>query len=218
VNPAADAIARLRGHYGPQHWWPACSLTEMMVGAVLTQNTAWTNVEKALAALRGAGLLVWDRLAALDEADLAAYIRPAGFFRIKARRLKALLDRVARDFGGDPTRLLALPVADARARLLDIHGIGPETADCILLYGGGHPVFVIDAYTRRVLHRHGWLDARASYDTAAAWFTDRLPPEATLFNEAHAWLVALGKDFCRPRPRCQDCPLAGLLPAGGPCP
>jgi len=218
VNPAAVLVSRLHGHYGPQHWWPASSLAEMMVGAVLTQNTAWTNVEKALAGLRGAGLLAWDRLAAMAEEELADWIRPAGFFRVKAKRLKALLDAVARDFGGDPSRLLALPTAEARERLLAVHGIGPETADCILLYGGGHAVFVIDAYTRRILRRHGWLDARPGYDAAAAWFTDRLPRDAALFNEAHAGLVAAGKDFCRARPRCAGCPLADLLPAGGPLP
>jgi len=188
----------------------------MMAGAVLTQNTAWTNVEKAVANLRRARRLTPARMHALPLPDLAALIRPAGTFSVKARRLRALTGLVCDRFGGRLDRLFALGTADLRAALLGTHGIGPETADCTLLYAARRPVFVVDAYTRRVARRHGWAAAGASYDDLAALFAAPLPRDTALFNEYPALIVALGKQYCRTVPRCAGCPLQCMLPGGGP--
>ncbi len=213
-----DLHRRLRARYGPLHWWPAETPFEVCVGAVLTQNTAWSNVEKALAALRAAGLLEDPRaMLALPERRLAALLRPAGYFRVKARRLRALL-RWLLDRGGDAAAALRGDPARLREDLLGVHGVGRETADSILLYAGGHPVFVVDAYTRRVLGRHALFDPAADYDAIRAWFEANLPRDAALFNQFHAEIVVAGKDHCRPRPRCEGCPLEPLLPRGGPRP
>ncbi len=188
----------------------------MMVGAVLTQNTAWTNVEKAIANLRRARRLTPARLHELPLPDLADLIRPAGYFNVKARRLRALTGLICDRFGGRLDRLFALDTGALRSALLATHGIGPETADSIVLYAAGRPVFVIDAYTRRMMERHGWASPRLPYDALAARFTASLPRDTTLFNEYHALIVALGKHHCRPTPRCTGCPLQGLLPSAGP--
>lgn len=219
ANPPLRAIYRaLHRRWGPQHWWPGRTRFEIVAGAVLTQNTAWTNVEKAIAALRRARVLTPRRLHALPPARLAALIRPAGFFRVKSRRLRALTGHLLARHRGSLDRFLGAGTADLRARLLDLHGIGPETADSILLYAARRPVFIVDAYTRRMLHRHGWIGPDASYDDVARLFTSALPREVPLFNEYHALIVALGKEHCRARPRCDGCPLQRWLPAGGPRP
>jgi endonuclease III related protein len=195
----------LRTH-GPQHWWPADSRFEVMVGAVLTQNTAWRNVERAIAALVQAGALEPRALLALSDARLARLIRSSGYFNVKATRLKALC-RWYLERGGWP-RLRHWPTGRLRAALLSVHGIGPETADDILLYAFGRPVFVVDAYTRRLLDRLGHAHARAPYDQLRTSLEATLGPDAKLYNEYHALIVAHAKHVCRPRPLCDRCELA----------
>jgi endonuclease III related protein len=224
-----EAYVRLRARFGHQHWWPGDTPFEVCVGAILTQNTNWRNVERALARLQRADVLEPARLFALPESRLADLIRPAGYFNVKARRLRAFLKVLVESFQGDVSCLLKGPVAPVRARLLAIPGIGPETADSILLYAGQHLSFVIDAYTRRVFARHGWCEPEADYDDlqqlCVATLSHR-PRSARLdyWQDYHAQLVRVGKDFCRPRePRCRDCPLQPLLPhprssAGGSAP
>ncbi len=193
--------------YGPQHWWPARTRWEMMVGAVLTQNTSWTSVEKALANLRRARALSVAGLRAMPDAELRRCLRPAGYYNQKTKTLRALLAWLDGMQGGALRRAERVSTAVLRAQLLDIRGIGPETADCILLYGYGRAVFVIDAYTRRSGERLGLLPRGCTYAAAQAYFMAHLPPDEQLFNEYHALLVQLGKDCCRPQPRCADCPL-----------
>jgi len=202
----------LLARFGPQGWWPGETPLEVCLGAVLTQSTNWGNVERALAALEGETGLDFAKLRALPEGELARLVRPAGFFRQKAERLRLLLMWLDGRCGGDFTRLDAIPTETLRGELLGLRGIGPETADSILLYALERPVFVVDAYTRRVAHRHSWADARAGYDDLAALFTTRLPLDPVLFNELHALFVRLGKEHCRKRnPRCHPCPLAGIM-------
>jgi len=197
--------------FGPQHWWPGETPFEVMVGAVLTQNTNWQNVERAIENLKEHDLLDPQALHELTEEQLAELVRPSGFFRVKARRLKALLDWLMEQVQGDLERLRRRRLSRLRAELLSVAGIGPETADSILLYALEKPTFVVDAYTRRVLHRHRLIGDRASYDETKALFESNLPRDAGLFNEYHALLVELGKRFCRPRPRCRSCPARGVL-------
>ena len=212
LHPVYRALYRA---WGPQHWWPGRTRLEVVVGAVLTQNTAWGNVEQAIARLRRARALSLDRLHAAPLVQLADWIRPAGYFRVKARRLRALTTMIASRHGSLP-RLLRLDTDTLRAELLKVNGVGPETADSILLYAAGRPVFVVDAYTRRFMTRHGWLDPRAPYDDTVRVFTGSLPRDSKLFNEFHALIVRLGKTHCRTSPRCEGCPLARWLPRGGP--
>ncbi len=214
--PARRVFEVLHAAWGPQGWWPGETPLEVCVGAILTQNTAWTNVEKAVTRLRAAEALDVQVLHEADPAVLAEWIRPAGYFNVKARRLQAFTTLVIESYGGEVERLLGEDPPRLRERLLAVKGIGPETADSILLYAAHHPVFVVDAYTRRVLERHGWMDPAASYDDVARAFTDQLERDAPLFNEYHALIVNLGKDWCRPRPRCNACPLRRFLPRGGP--
>ncbi len=213
--PIARIYQLLHGRWGPQHWWPADTPWEVMIGAVLTQNTSWTNVERAIAGMKGESILDCSTLAAMEESRLAAYLRPCGYFNIKVRRLKALAVFMRDKYGGDPERMRRHPTSNLRAELLDVHGVGPETADSILLYALGRPVFVIDAYTRRFLGRHGWVSPKAGYDDVAALFTRGKPADEAMFNEYHALIVRLGKEHCRGRPICEGCPLNELLPVGG---
>ena len=212
-----EAHRRLRRRFGDLGWWPAETPLEVCVGALLTQNTAWTNVEKALANLRAAGVLGSARaMLDLSEARLAELLRPSGFFRLKARRLRALLAWLVERGDGDPVRALDGDPETLRRDLLQVHGVGRETADSILLYAAGHPVFVVDAYTRRVAGRHGWLDPRLDYDRIRAAFEAALPRRAPVYNSCHAELVEVAKRHCRPRPLCDGCPLEPMLPPGGP--
>ena len=198
--------------FGPQGWWPGKTPFEVMVGAILTQNTNWRNVERAIANLRVARVLTPAAMARLRPGALAELIRPAGYFRVKAARLGNLIDHLRRRHGGSVARLLRTPLPGLRDELLSISGIGPETADSILLYAAGHPSFVVDAYTKRILARHGLVAAEAGYVEVQRIFTRALPAHAPLFNEFHALIVRLGKEFCRPRaPRCAACPL-GMPP------
>jgi len=203
---------RLFGHFGPQRWWPADSPLEVMVGAILTQNTAWSNVEIAIKALRESHIL--SSMAALvntTEETLSGLIRPCGYFRVKAHRIKNLIAAVEVQTGGCLDKFLSLPRAELREKLLSISGVGPETADSILLYAAKKPVFVVDAYTRRALFRHGWISPKATYDDIQSLFMEHLPLDVSLYNEYHALWVALGKVFCRPKARCSGCPLEELL-------
>jgi endonuclease III related protein len=200
----------LREYFGPQHWWPARSPFEVMVGAVLTQNTNWTNVEKAIANLRREGLLAPRALYDLPRERLAGLIRPAGYYNVKTARLSNLVAAIVEDSGGDLERFFEGSVWALRERLLAINGIGPETADSIILYAAKKPTFVIDAYTCRVAARHDLIYEPAAYDEVKALFEDSLPADAALFNEYHALLVQLGKRFCRKEARCEGCPLEGF--------
>ena len=243
---------RLWTALGPQHWWPigrrrnlspgdrssansaggrsnrqsrpasADPDTEIVVGAILTQNTAWTNVEQAIDNLADADALSWTALRGLSNSELAALIRPSGTYRVKAKRLKAFVHYLWDHHGGKLESLLSGDLETARARLLSIHGIGPETADAILLYVGGFPTFVVDAYTKRVLRRHIIINGHASYDDVRMLFQNSefgIPNSETrsgdsqtvaVFKEYHALFVALGKRHCRTRANCDGCPLADL--------
>lgn len=213
-RPELMALYRmLFAAFGPQGWWPGETPFEVMVGAILTQNTNWRNVEKAVANLKAERRLTPKGLRALPAARLAELIRPAGYYRVKAQRLRHLLEHLSRRHGGSVARMLRTPAAALREELLGVKGIGPETADSILLYAAGHAVFVVDAYTRRIFSRHGMIDPAAGYAELQGLFARALPAEPQLFNEYHALIVRLGKDFCRARaPRCADCPL-GAPPA-----
>jgi endonuclease III related protein len=210
-----DVYDRLYATYGPQHWWPGESPFEVIVGAILTQSTSWRGVEKALINLKGAGAMTPEGMHRLSEAEIAALVRPSGFFKAKARKLKAFVDMLFERTGGDLGRLLRLPVHELRPFLLATHGIGPETADCIVLYAADQPSFVIDAYTRRTFTRLGIVPARQEYESWRRLFTDCLPANAALFNEYHALIVRHGKDLCRKQqPMCLDCPLLEICPTG----
>jgi len=201
--------------YGPQRWWPGDQDPfVVVVGAILTQTTAWANVERALANLREADLLSAGALLSAPEEELARVIRPAGYYNAKARRLKLFVEMLHERFDGRLERLFALPVAELRQALLATHGIGPETADDIILYAARKPVFVIDAYTRRILSRLGLRPARDDYAGWQALFMDALPPDVALFNEYHALLVRHAKVACRKVPLCGDCPLVPSCPTG----
>ncbi|MFQ5894625.1 MAG: endonuclease III domain-containing protein [Nitrospinota bacterium] len=197
----------LLSHFGPSGWWPAESAFEVMVGAILTQNTAWANVERAIANLKGAGLLSFQGLREVSARRLARLIRPAGYFNQKARYLKELVSHLEAACGGDLSRFFARDTAALREEFLRIKGIGPETADSILLYAGGHPAFTVDAYTRRSFARLGLIRPRAPYEEIRRLFQEHLPPSSSLFNEYHALIVRLGKNLCLKSPRCGECPL-----------
>jgi endonuclease-3 related protein len=200
----------LLDHFGPQGWWPAETPFEMMAGAVLTQNTSWGNVEKALGNLERNGLLDPARLHAVEVGDLALAIRPAGYYNVKARRLKNLVRLIVERYGGEVPAMLEEEPAELRNALLGVNGIGPETADSIVLYAAGHPVFVVDAYTHRILSRHHLVEEGASYDEIQTAFSDALPEDVPLFREFHALIVMAGKTYCRKRPLCDRCPVQGL--------
>lgn len=205
---------RLLAAFGPQHWWPGDTPFEVMVGAVLTQNTAWSNVERAIASLKAARALSCAAILARPQAEVAELIRPAGFFNVKARRLQALCDFLRdRDVADAPQELArAAPLPRLRQALLEVHGVGEETADSILLYALGLPSFVVDAYTRRIFARLGLLAGGEPYAHIQARFHAHLPADVALYNEYHALIVALGKAHCRPRPRCGQCPLGPICP------
>jgi endonuclease-3 related protein len=197
----------LRRRLGPQRWWPASTPFEVAVGAVLTQHTAWSNAARAVAALRARRLLTPSRLAALPIGTLGRIIRPAGTPRVKARRLRALTRFILERVDGRLRRVRTMPLERLRAELLEVPGLGPETADAILLYAAGRPVFVADAYARRVLARHRLIDPRAGYEEVRRWLEAHLPSDPDLFNEFHALLVAVGKSHCHAHPRCEGCAL-----------
>jgi len=227
--------------WGPQNWWPAQSRFEVIVGAYLTQNTAWLNVEKAMANLRGAGTLSVSRIREIPVAELEQLVRPSGYFRQKAQRLKTFIAYLDEKYGGSLDRMFAQETAKLRAELLALNGVGPETADSILLYAGNHPVFVVDAYTRRILERHRIISRKAGYEEIRALIegaisstelellkvlehgTEPRHPVSRMssrqrsqlaqhYNEFHALIVRTGNEFCRSTPRCEGCPLRPFLP------
>jgi endonuclease-3 related protein len=199
---------------GPMSWWPARTPFEVIVGAILTQNTAWVNVERAIDNLRQARLLTPLALERVPRARLAKLIRSSGYFRQKAIKLKAFVRFLRKGYGGSLARMFRRPTAELREELLAVHGIGLETADSILLYAGHHAVFVVDAYTRRILERHGLVNEKVRYDDIRQLFESNLPREAKLWNDYHALIVNVGKNWCRTRnPLCDQCPLGKFLPA-----
>ena len=219
VRSAVTSRAKLLRAYqlmldalGPQHWWPSRTRFETIVGAILTQNTSWGNAAKAIQALRRERLLSAKKLLAVPEARLARIIAPARFQNVKARRLRHFLLWFESTYGSSLRRMFTTPLPRLREELLSVNGIGPETADSILLYAGDLPTFVVDAYTRRVLSRHGLVGADATYDEMKDLFERRLEPDATLYNEYHALIVAVGSRFCGTKPRCDECPLRPMLP------
>lgn len=214
-NNVEQVYQRLFAAYGPQHWWPAETRFEVLVGAVLTQNTNWSNVTKAIGNLREEGLLDPAALYRLPAEELAELIRPAGYYKLKAGRLKRLLDLLFERFEGSLDTMFSLPLDELRQALLGVNGIGPETADSILLYAGGYPTFVVDTYTHRVFKRHGWIEEEADYHAMKEYLEAGLERSAPLYNEYHALLVKVGKEHCGPRARCEGCPLRELLPEDG---
>lgn len=249
--PNPSASPRLRGEipqyytallarYGPQNWWPARSRFEVIVGAYLTQNTNWSNVEKAILNLRRARRLTVNAMRAMPLDELETLVRPSGYFRQKARNLKTFIAFLDRKYSASLTRMFAEPTAKLRAELLNLNGVGPETADSILLYAGNHPIFVVDAYTRRVLLRHGIINQKAGYEEIRmmieqaissseaeshvvkdAAFDPRHPisrmsssprsPLAQSYNELHALIVRVGNHHCRTKAICEGCPLQPFL-------
>jgi endonuclease-3 related protein len=198
----------LYDHYGPSGWWPGETPFEVAVGAVLTQNTAWTNVEKAIANLKAADLMDVKKLNALDEQELSSLIRSAGYFNVKARRLKNLVHAVMECSSGDLDRFFDRDADSLRSALLEVNGIGYETADSICCYAAAKLVFVVDAYTRRILVRHGLVSEAAGYEDIRTLFESGLPADLTVYKDLHAHIVFTGKDYCRKKnPRCRQCPV-----------
>jgi len=200
-----DIHRRLLDRFGPQHWWPAEEPFEVIVGAILTQSAAWGNVEKAIANLKAAEALPPKKLRQLPLPKLAKLVHPCGYYNAKALKLKSFAFWLGNHYNDDLDRLFVTDTDDLRQQLLSVHGIGQETADSILLYAAGKPVFVVDAYTRRIISRIGLGPGKDSYAGYQAFFMDNLPADAGLFNEYHALLVRLGKDVCRRRPLCPQC-------------
>lgn len=199
---------RLSAHYGPQNWWPGESNLEIMVGAVLTQNTNWINVEKAIANLKKGEQLSFSCLQSMPVKELAEYIRPAGYYNIKAQRLKNLFQMIADKYEGEISFLFEDSLDGSRENLLRVKGVGPETADAILLYAAKKPAFVIDTYTHRVFSRHQLVEEDTDYYSLQQEFLNSLPDDVSLFNEFHALIVAVAKEFCKKKkPRCSNCPL-----------
>jgi endonuclease III related protein len=201
--------------FGPQHWWPGKTPFEVIVGAILTQNTSWTNVERAIANLRKSGLLTPGSIRKVPLRRLERLIRSSGYFRQKARKLKAFCDFPKTKHRGSLRKMFATPTILLREKLLGVFGIGPETADSILLYAGGHAVFVVDAYTKRILTRHGWANEKSKYEDIRWMFERQSPGDVQRFNEFHALIVNAGKNYCTAqRPRCDECPLGRYLEEG----
>ena len=195
---------------GPQNWWPAETKLEMMVGAILTQNTNWNNVEKAIQNLKEEDLLSIRGLIEIPASILAGYIRPAGYYNLKVKRLKNLIKFIEDKYNGDINKLFSFDTENIRKELLSVKGIGMETADSIILYGAGRSLFVVDTYTHRILTRHGLIEEEAGYNDLQVFFMDNLPNDVELFKEFHALIVKTGKDFCRKKPLCSQCPLEDL--------
>ncbi len=205
-----DIFDALYQSFGPRHWWPGDSAFEVAVGAILTQNTNWGNVEKAIANIKVKKSLNARALHNMTHNQLAALIRPAGYFNVKARRLKSFLDFLCNDYRGSMKQMKKVDISSLRKKMLSVHGIGPETADSILLYALDKPVFVIDAYTKRVMSRHGLVSESDGYHDLQELFHKHLPLDVQLFNEYHALFVMVGKHYCKPKPKCTGCPLDGM--------
>ncbi|MFC1592510.1 endonuclease III domain-containing protein [Candidatus Omnitrophota bacterium] len=198
---------RLREEFGPQHWWPAKTDFEVIIGAILTQNTAWLNVEKAISNLKKNKLLTPRAMKKVSRIKLANLIRPSGYYNQKTKKIKNFIHFLFRDYQGSLKKMFSGNFLDLREQLLEVNGIGPETADSILLYAGDKPIFVVDGYTRRILSRHNLIKSDASYAEIQDIFMDNLRSNAALFNEYHALFVRLGKQVCKTKPNCSICPL-----------
>ena len=221
TQTGTDAGGTLKQYYthlleqlGPQGWWPGRTRLEIILGAILTQNTTWTNAARALRQLRKRGLLTLARLRAVSLTELEADLRPAGFFRQKARTIRTFIEWLSAEYGGSLRAMFARPTAELRRELLRLPGLGPETVDAILLYAGRQPFFVADGYSRRILARHELVPAGISYAALQQFMHQELPTEQVFFNEFHALLVDVGKRWCKRRQsRCYDCVLRDFLPA-----
>ncbi len=198
---------RLSRKFGPQHWWPGQTRFEVIIGAILTQNTNWGNVERAIAQLKKNRVLTPLGMKAVSQRRLATLIKPSGYFNVKAKRLKNFIQFLFKDYDGDLNKMAKQPWTVLRQELLNVNGIGPETADSILLYAFDKPVFVVDAYTKRIFSRLGLTKKDVEYSVLQELFARNLKADVSMFNEYHALLVRLGKEHCRPRPRCLGCPL-----------
>lgn len=211
----------LRGYYdalfaahGPQHWWPGRTRFEIIVGAILTQNTSWKNVERAISNLRRAKLLSPSAIRNVSPVELAKALRPSGYYRQKSKTLRTFVEFLYDHHGGSLSRLFRTSTEVLRQQLLRLRGIGPETADSILLYAGKHAVFVVDAYTRRMFERHGLIVPTSTYEEIRTKFESALSGNQKIFNEFHALIVHTGKHFCRKTdPACSVCPLKSFLPS-----
>jgi len=209
--PLTKIYRKLFLHYGPQKWWPADSPFEVIIGAILTQNTSWTNVEAAIKNLKDDKCLTPQRMATLSYKKLARKIKPSGFFNIKAKRIKNFLSFLSKEYKGNLISMRKEPLAVLRKKILSVNGIGPETADSILLYAFGKPIFVIDAYTRRVFGRHKFVKKDVDYASLQKIFMDGLKKDSRVFNEYHALIVSVAKEFCRVKPNCDSCPLKSFF-------
>jgi len=195
---------------GPRHWWPGETPFEVIIGAILTQNTNWSNVEKAIKNLKTAGKLSPEGIYELGVTELAKLIRPSGFFNVKAKRVKAFINWLFSRYEGNLSEMFAQDLQALRGELLSVKGIGPETADSILLYAGNMPTFVVDAYTHRIFSRHELIPEESTYDEMKSFFEENLPEDVQLFNEYHALLVNIGKTFCKTKKVCEPCPLKDI--------
>ncbi len=193
--------------YGSRNWWPAETPFEVVIGAILTQNTNWKNVEKAILNLKEANLLSPDALNKIEIGTLAEYIKPAGYFNVKAKRVKKFITWLFENYNGSLSEMFETGLFSLREDLLTVNGIGPETADSILLYAGNKPTFVVDTYTYRILTRHNLIEEGCTYDDMKSYFEDELPVDVELYNEFHALLVKVGNEFCKPKKKCEECPL-----------
>jgi endonuclease III related protein len=202
--------SKLYQAFGPQHWWPGDTTFQVMVGAILTQNTNWGNVEKAIGNLKRAKVLTPAGLKTISTKRLARLIRPSGYFNVKAKRLKSFIKFLFAEFGGSLAGLKRVPLTQMREKLLSVKGIGPETADSILLYALDQPIFVVDAYTKRIFSRHGLVKSDDDYHCIQDFLMRNVESDLKIYNEYHALLVAAGKKFCKPHPQCAQCPLNGL--------
>lgn len=213
MNRVEAVYNKLYDSFGEQHWWPTTTKnkeTEIVIGAILTQNTSWRNVEKAIANLKQNNLVDLRKIAVADTEKIALLIKSSGYYNQKAKKLKLFARHVVDNYGGSLKRMFGKSSSELRKELLSLHGIGPETADSIILYAAGKPVFVVDAYTRRIFARMGISSEGSSYDELQRLFTDNLPKDAEMFNQYHALIVELGKDVCRKKPRCGACPVRKL--------
>ena len=207
---------RMARHYGPTHWWPGDSPFEIAIGAILTQNTAWTNVERAIQNLKDQNLLSPQAILDAETPALEIALRASGYFRQKTKRLRIFSKHLMTHYDGKMVTMAKRPLEELREELLTLHGIGSETADDILLYACDHPVFVVDAYTRRILSRHGIVAPDIKYEALRATFEDHLSHDLHTFREFHGLIVFTAKDFCKTKPNCNGCPLVSLLKKGQP--
>lgn len=201
---------KLYKEFGPRNWWPAESPFEVIIGAILTQNTSWNNVKKAIDNLKKEAILNPEGIKRVSKAKLARLIKPSGYFRIKTDRIKSFIHFLFEEYGGRLDKMRMENIETLREKLLMVRGIGPETADSILLYALGKPIFVVDAYTKRILSRHNIISVKASYNEVQKLFMTNLPHDERLFNEYHALFVHLGKNFCRKKPKCDICPIKNV--------